>query len=71
MKQREPRNREALEKRKVIVEPVFGVIKHVRGFRRWTVRGLEGVRTQWSLLCTAHNLLKLRRKWGAGMRTPA
>jgi len=70
VKQREPRNREALEKRKVIVEPVFGVIKHVRGFRRWTVRGLEGVRTQWSLLCTAHNLLKLRRKWGAGKQVP-
>jgi transposase len=71
VKQREPANREALEKRKVIVEPVFGVIKHVRGFRRWTVRGLEGVKTQWSLVCTAHNLLKLHRKWGAGLQMPA
>ncbi len=45
--------------RKQIVEPVFGHIKECRGFRRFLLRGLEHVQAEWSLLCTAHNLLKL------------
>jgi len=44
-------NKELLAKRKQIVEPVFGIIKENYGFRRFTVRGLENVRTQWSLSC--------------------
>jgi len=45
--------------RKQTAEPVFGQIKEARGFRRFLMRGLENIRTEWSLLCTTHNLLKL------------
>ena len=45
--------------RKQTVEPVFGQIKEARGFRRFLHRGLEKVRAEWRLVCTAHNLLKL------------
>jgi transposase len=45
--------------RKQVVEPVFGQIKHARGFRQFLLRGKDKVAGEWSLLCTAHNLLKL------------
>jgi transposase len=45
--------------RKQTVEPVFGQIKSARGFRQFLLRGLANVRLEWSLLCTAHNVLKL------------
>ena len=45
--------------RKQTVEPVFGQIKYARGFRQFLLRGLEKVRAEWSMICTAHNLLKL------------
>ena len=45
--------------RKQVVEPVFGQIKMARQFRQFLRRGLENVSTEWSLICTAHNLLKL------------
>lgn len=45
--------------RKQVVEPVFGQIKEARGFRRLLLRGLGKVGHEWSLICTAHNLLKL------------
>jgi transposase len=45
--------------RKQTVEPVFGQIKQARGFRQFLMRGLQQVSGEWSLICTAHNLLKL------------
>jgi transposase len=45
--------------RKQVVEPVFGQIKQARGFRQFLLRGLDKVRCEWALVCTAHNLLKL------------
>jgi transposase len=48
-------------KRKTTVEPVFGQIKEVRGFRRFLLRGLENVSREWSMICLTHNLLKLFR----------
>jgi len=45
--------------RKQTVEPVFGQIKHARGFRQFLMRGLGKVSGEWAMLCTAHNLLKL------------
>ncbi len=48
-------------KRKHIVEPVFGQIKQVRGFRQFLLRGLNNVRGEWTLLCLTHNLLKIWR----------
>ena len=50
-------------RRKAIVEPVNGQIKQARGFRQFLRRGLERVGQEWSLVCTAHNLLKLRATW--------
>jgi len=62
-KRRHPAQRALLRRRQAIVEPVFGQLKQGEGFRRWTVRGLENVRTQWALVCTAYNLKKLIRAW--------
>jgi transposase len=47
--------------RKGVVEPVFGQIKGARGFRRFSLRGLEKVKGEWRLVCLTHNLLKLWR----------
>ena len=47
--------------RKHTAEPVFGQIKEARGFRQFLLRSTEKVQVEWSLLCTAHNLLKLAR----------
>jgi len=47
--------------RKAIVEPVFGQIKQVRGFRQFMLRGLEKVQREWALVCLTHNILKLHR----------
>src|SRR6202049_4285761 len=50
--------------RQAIVEPVFGYIKAVRGFRCFALRGLLRVRAEWRIICTTHNLLKLfRHHW--------
>lgn len=47
--------------RKQTVEPVFGQIKQARGFRQFLLRGLQKVRGEWAMICTTHNLLKLRQ----------
>lgn len=53
--------REMYRKRKTIPEPVFGQIKEARGFRRFLLRGLAKIRSEWALVCATHNLLKLFR----------
>ena len=66
-KKREDSEKEKLLKaRKAIIEPVFAWIKRHLGFRRWTVCGLHNVRSQWSVICTTINLMKLYRHWLAG-----
>ena len=57
-------------RRKAIVEPVFGQIKHARGFRAFGLRGLRKVRGEFSLVATAHNLCKLYRRRSAPL-TPS
>jgi transposase len=47
--------------RKFIVEPVFGQIKHARGFRQFLLRGIEKVRGEWALICMTHNILKFHK----------
>jgi Transposase DDE domain/Transposase domain (DUF772) len=47
--------------RKGMVEPVIGQIKQARGFRQFLPRGFEKVHSEWSLVCTTHNILKLYR----------
>ena len=44
---------------KQVVEPVFGQIKHARGFRQFLLRGQLQVAGEWSVVCSALNLLKL------------
>jgi transposase len=41
------------------VETVFGHVKHNMGFRRFHLRGLEKVKTEWGLVSIAHNMQKL------------
>lgn len=50
-----------LRKRSGIVEPVFAWIKQHAGLRRWTMCGIENVRAQWALACTALNLVRIHR----------
>jgi hypothetical protein len=45
----DPVRKALLRRRSVIIEPVFASVKQAMGFRRWTVRGLDNVRTQWAL----------------------
>jgi len=46
------------KQRPVDVEPVFGMIKENRNFRRFMLRGLEKVNIEFGLIAIAHNLLK-------------
>jgi transposase len=60
-KQRNQEMRDLLKKRKYLIEPIFAIIKQCMGFRRFTVFGLDNVRSQWALICTAYNLKKIYR----------
>lgn len=57
------RGRSAYAKRKQSVEPVFGVVKWVMGFRSFLLRGMSKVRGEWRLAMTAFNLRKI---WTSG-----
>jgi transposase len=46
--------------RKITAEPVFGNIKANLRFRRFSRRGLPAALSEWRLICSVHNLLKLR-----------
>jgi transposase len=45
--------------RKQTVEPVFGIIKSVMGFRQFLLRGLDAVRGEWSLVTMAWNIKRM------------
>lgn len=45
--------------RKSTIEPVFGIIKSVMGFRQFLLRGFEAVQGEWDLVCIAWNLKRL------------
>jgi transposase/IS5 family transposase len=49
----------AYRRRKAIVEPVFGWVKRVLGFRQFSLRGLEKVNAEWHLVCLALNLRRM------------
>jgi len=53
------RGRSLRARRGVEAESVFGRIKQDWGFRRFTLRGLEKVKTEWGLYCIAHNIAKV------------
>jgi transposase len=58
-KLKSPEGAAVYARRKAVAEPVFGQIKHVRGFRQFLLRGVAKVRGEWALITTTHNLLKL------------
>lgn len=43
------------------IEPVFGDMKENKGFRTFLMRGIQGVRTEFNIVCAAMNI---RRIWG-------
>lgn len=45
--------------RKQTVEPVFGIIKSVMGFRQFSLRGLRKVTGEWNLVCLAWNVKRM------------
>jgi transposase len=51
--------RAAYALRKQTVEPVFGIIKSVMGFRQFLLRGLDNVTHEWTLVCLAWNLKRM------------
>jgi transposase len=53
--------------RQQTVEPVFGILKSVLGFRQFRLRGRENVSLEWTLVCLAYNLKRLHRL-GGGMK---
>jgi hypothetical protein len=48
------------QKRKTLVEPVFGILKQQRGMRQFQRRGLAAVAVEWTLAAIAHNLIHYR-----------
>ena len=46
------------------VEPVFGQIKAAMGIYGFMRRGMDAVRSEWKLICSCHNLMKLFRAFG-------
>lgn len=53
--------KELYRKRKQTVEPVFGIIKSILGFTRFHLRGLENVKSEWTLATLAYNCKRLSR----------
>ena len=53
------KSRAIYKRRKCIVEPPFGWIKSVMGFRSFSMRGLEKVRAEWILVCLALDLKRM------------
>lgn len=51
--------RAAYAVRKQTVEPVFGIIKSVMGFRQFSLRGLRKVTGEWNLVCLAWNVKRM------------
>jgi transposase len=47
--------------RKQVVEPVFGIIKEIMGFRRFHLRGFPSAQGEWSLVSIAYNLKRLHQ----------
>jgi len=58
------RGKEIYKKRKETVEPVFGIIKSIMGFRQFMLRGIEKVNTEWALVRVAYNFKRLHRLMG-------
>lgn len=62
-----PAGKVTYRQRACTVEPVFGIIKAVLGFRQFLLRGMGKVSGEWNLVCLAYNLKRLHRL-GAGLK---
>jgi transposase len=62
-KQQDKAKTDLLRRRMVIAEPAFARVKHLLEFRRWTMGGLEKVRTQWLFVCALTNLGRMYPLW--------
>lgn len=58
---KEEPHRQRYRLRQQTVEPVFGIIKSVLGFRQFLLRGADKVRTEWTLVSLAYNVKRLHR----------
>jgi hypothetical protein len=56
-----PAGKVTYRQRACTVEPVFGIIKAVLGFRQFLLRGMRKVSGEWNLVCLAYNLKRLHR----------
>lgn len=65
-KQKDEAKRSLLKLRMRTVEPVFAVAKELLGFRRYTVGGLDKVRSQWWFVCALVNLVRIYPLWKGG-----
>ncbi|MGH8313189.1 MAG: transposase, partial [Gammaproteobacteria bacterium] len=54
-----PEGKKRYALRKQVVEPVFGIIKSVLGFRQCLLRGYAQVRAEWSLVTMAWNIKRM------------
>ncbi|MGA7614838.1 MAG: IS1182 family transposase [Thermoanaerobaculia bacterium] len=54
-----PAGKAVYRRRKAIVEPVFGWVKNVLGFRRFSLRGTRKVAGEWALVCLVINLKRM------------
>jgi len=59
MAQRLKREPEKFKLRKTLAEHPFGTIKRWMGYTHFTLKGLEKVRTEWSLITLAYNLKRV------------
>ena len=65
-----PEGRTRYARRKAVVEPVNGQIKHARRFRQFSLRAIAGVDAEWAMVSLCHNVLKLFGHRGAGLCPP-
>ena len=61
-KLRTPAGQRRYRQRKTIVEPVFGILKEQRGMRKFQLRSLEKVNTEWMWAALAYNVGRLYAK---------
>ena len=62
--------RSLYRKRKELAEPAFAIIKEHMGVRRFLLKGLANVRSEWALLTAAFNLRSLAKVWATSLTPP-
>jgi hypothetical protein len=58
---RSQQGQDGYRQRKWIVEPDFGWIKNILGFRQTSMRGIGKVRAEWALVCAVMNLRRMHK----------